>query len=637
MVKIYFANIWLLLWIFSKSLFAQQQVDKLLREANNAYNKKEYTKVIGYVTSYIKKYSSPIPYAYQLRGKCYYELGEYQHAISDFEKVIELSQSPSSEVYLLLAKSYKQTGKYLQAIRYFHICLQGNDKSEIHKEIAECYQQINQQERAKENWQLAQQQEFATLVLPFEKWDQCSHLLSEARSLAEGGSYAQAETTLTEIVEKYYCQKSYKKYKEVFDLRGQVRMRLRKYWEALSDFDQSLKIQPLDAWTYNQRGLAKKALQQWKEAEEDFQKAIELDPISPARDNLVKLQKFLKGNTNSIDDKKGPHISITSPRVTEINTLVADLVHFSGGYLKISGAAEDVNGIQEVLVNNYQANLTPVDDFYKHCTFTAFIPISNGENVVTILAKDFHNNQTRITYKLSSERKPTSAQLNYQKLHESIRCYALVIGNDTYRYWPNLNNPVLDATALAQILKDSYGFQVELLLNLNKDQIEQKLQEWSSKRYYNPTDQLLVFFAGHGFYSEQAEQGFFIPSDGLSSRANNPYSSWISFEYIRQTLEHSNCRHVFLIMDTCFSGTFSPLVARLRGSEEMNMSAENLIFSKMQLITRKFLTSGGKEYVPDGRPGAHSPFMASLLSILRTKKELIGGLLTTRYLQRCSK
>jgi hypothetical protein len=34
-------------------------------------------------------------------------------------------------------------------------------------------------------------------------------------------------------------------------------------------------------------------------------------------------------------------------------------------------------------------------------------------------------------------------------------------------------------------------------------------------------------------------------------------------------------------------------------------------------VTRKYLTSGSKEYVPDGRPGEHSPFARKLLDALR--------------------
>ena len=38
---------------------------------------------------------------------------------------------------------------------------------------------------------------------------------------------------------------------------------------------------------------------------------------------------------------------------------------------------------------------------------------------------------------------------------------------------------------------------------------------------------------------------------------------------------------------------------------------------KLRFKTRKYLTSGGKEYVPDGRPGRHSPFAAKILEALR--------------------
>ena len=38
---------------------------------------------------------------------------------------------------------------------------------------------------------------------------------------------------------------------------------------------------------------------------------------------------------------------------------------------------------------------------------------------------------------------------------------------------------------------------------------------------------------------------------------------------------------------------------------------------KKKYKTRLYLTSGGKEYVPDGRPGHHSPFARKFLEALR--------------------
>jgi hypothetical protein len=42
---------------------------------------------------------------------------------------------------------------------------------------------------------------------------------------------------------------------------------------------------------------------------------------------------------------------------------------------------------------------------------------------------------------------------------------------------------------------------------------------------------------------------------------------------------------------------------------------------KLRYKTRKYLTSGGKEYVSDGIPGKHSPFVEKFIESLRS----LGG------------
>src|SRR5437899_419980 len=48
--------------------------------------------------------------------------------------------------------------------------------------------------------------------------------------------------------------------------------------------------------------------------------------------------------------------------------------------------------------------------------------------------------------------------------------------------------------------------------------------------------------------------------------------------------------------------------------------------------TRQYFTSGGKEYVPDGRPGHHSPFAFRLIDALR-RTSASGGILTLAQLK----
>ena len=50
---------------------------------------------------------------------------------------------------------------------------------------------------------------------------------------------------------------------------------------------------------------------------------------------------------------------------------------------------------------------------------------------------------------------------------------------------------------------------------------------------------------------------------------------------------------------------------------EQNQS--EFITRKLTYKTRKFLTSGGKQYVSDGIPGKHSPFAKSFIDALRSR------------------
>ena len=72
-------------------------------------------------------------------------------------------------------------------------------------------------------------------------------------------------------------------------------------------------------------------------------------------------------------------------------------------------------------------------------------------------------------------------------------------------------------------------------------------------------------------------------------------------------------------MDVCFGGTFDPIIAGHRGGEEDygKISTNEFIQRKLRYKTRRYMTSGGKEYVPDGRPGEHSPFARQFLAALR--------------------
>ena len=195
--------------------------------------------------------------------------------------------------------------------------------------------------------------------------------------------------------------------------------------------------------------------------------------------------------------------------------------------------------------------------------------------------------------------------------------YALLFATDDYTYWDDLVNPVNDAKAIEDELKKDYGFNTELMTNVTSDQVWAKLKEYAQKSYMN-YDQLLIFFAGHGQFDEIFGEGFIVCAD--SKKDDESKSSYISHVRLRNIVNNIQCPHILLVIDACFGGTFDPVIARagVRGDEMYGeIPKSEYVLRKLQYRTRRYLTSGGKTYVPDGRPGAHSPFTRKLLEAFR--------------------
>ena len=196
--------------------------------------------------------------------------------------------------------------------------------------------------------------------------------------------------------------------------------------------------------------------------------------------------------------------------------------------------------------------------------------------------------------------------------------YALLFATNEYDTWEPLINPIPDAEAIAAELQNNYGFQTELVRNPTRERIVSKLREYIQKDM-GPADQLFIFFAGHGVFDDVFRQGYIVAKD--SRKDDETRGSYESYDDLRQVVNAMHSKHVLLVLDACYSGTFDRRVqdTGTRGSESYaNLTFPELFSRKLDLATRKFLTSGGKDYVPDGRPGHHSPFASKLLEELET-------------------
>ena len=192
--------------------------------------------------------------------------------------------------------------------------------------------------------------------------------------------------------------------------------------------------------------------------------------------------------------------------------------------------------------------------------------------------------------------------------------HALVIGIDEYKYLPKLQMAVNDAKAVARVLKDSYGFKVTLLLNANHGEIIDAFDEFQET--LTDKDNLLIYYAGHGWLNEEVDRGYWLPANAKPKRRR----SWVSNVTITDTLKGLSAKHVMVVADSCYSGTLVRAItveARKRTGDYWKEMASKW--------ARVAITSGGLEPVADKGGGDNSPFAKAFLDTLGDNKAVMDG------------
>ena len=201
---------------------------------------------------------------------------------------------------------------------------------------------------------------------------------------------------------------------------------------------------------------------------------------------------------------------------------------------------------------------------------------------------------------------PELAALDFGRYH------AIVIGNNAYRSLPKLKTAVDDAKAVATLLEQNYGFSVSLLTDATEEAVIGTLA--NLRRTLTPEDNLLIYYAGHGWYDEEAERGYWLPVDAVADNQSN----WISNADITDMLKAIKAKHVLIVADSCYSGTLT------RGLAIGSKSA-GYFQDIVQRRGRTVLTSGGLEPVLDAGGGSHSVFADAFLDALGGNAGIIDG------------
>ena len=168
--------------------------------------------------------------------------------------------------------------------------------------------------------------------------------------------------------------------------------------------------------------------------------------------------------------------------------------------------------------------------------------------------------------------------------------HAIIISENQYQddKINDLNEPKNDADKLTSILVSKYFFKQEDIIRLVDptranilDAIEQK------RKSLSVDDNLIIFYAGHGYWDEGLKMGYWLPSDAK----NDSKSNWVSNTDLTLYLSAFASNHVLLVSDACFSGG----IFKTRSIADLDQGTKRLY----QLKSRKAITSGNLKEVPD--------------------------------------
>ena len=186
------------------------------------------------------------------------------------------------------------------------------------------------------------------------------------------------------------------------------------------------------------------------------------------------------------------------------------------------------------------------------------------------------------------------------------RRIALLIANNEYQNvaaMPSLKTPRSDVNLLAGILRDRFGYDTKTVFDATKADIIRNVTTFG--RQIREEDQLIVYYAGHGYSFYQSNIAFWLPVDA----SNTSVDEWISSAEISRLLHRTRAKQVLLVSDSCYSGSFADKIdERLVEQDLVRASNHRAVIA---------ITAGGDEPVEDGTN--NSPFAVALMDVLQTE------------------
>ena len=334
-------------------------------------------------------------------------------------------------------------------------------------------------------------------------------------------------------------------------------------------------------------GFVLQKLNRFEEAKINYEQSLVLDPRQP---DLVEALQGLQKNYVLFRnlDKTPPKIKLIYANLpTRAFDIVADTTNIIR--IPVMGKASDESGIDTVKINGIIVRVESDGTFFGN------IELKPGTTSLEITATDKQKNTAVSKFDLNglansmaqlSFDASASAPLTFGKYHAILIAEKDYVDNSI----PDLRTPIRDANLLKDILVNQYTFDsvnVDTLYNRSREEILETII--AKCKSLTDKDNLLIYYAGHGDTTVDRAgkvDGYLVPS----SAKKGLRSYYITSEEIRKAILTSNAKHVLILLDACFSGTFT---------REVSPKIPGDIEKQYKLDSRKIMTSGNVELVPD--------------------------------------
>ena len=265
--------------------------------------------------------------------------------------------------------------------------------------------------------------------------------------------------------------------------------------------------------------------------------------------------------------------------------------------ITIQGVAKDNVSLVRVELNGRRIET-------RDGRFSTDAAVAPGRHTMRITAFDAQGNKTEHAITVTRTRDvPDIAYGNY---------HALVIGINDYASLPKLKTAITDAETVAKTLEELYDYKVTLLKNPSRADIIDALDDLRGE--LDEEDNLLIYYAGHGWLDQQTGAGFWMPVNAKADRR----SRWISNTTLTNALQALLAKHVMVVADSCYSGT---LTRSIKVPQRNRAYLERMAEKRARVV----LASGGLEPVADSGAGNHSVFAAQFLKALRGNEGVLDG------------